>query len=288
MLGRIDEATASLHSILTADPRDARSHLLLCRAWFALDSIDSAVNECEAAIASGGATDSRTQDWMGRAYGRKADKVNSISAFGLARKVKAAFERAVELDPRNPDAVNDLSEYYVGAPSIVGGGLDKAEALAARVEHSLPQSAHRIRALAAEKSGDFARAETEFRAATSGNKPDAWVDLGNFYKRRHQPDDSVAALRKAVVADTARDASLVDVASILIEMHREPRLAEQVLHDYLLSNARSDSAPAFHAYTLLGNLLAARGDKPGARQQFQSALALASAYSPARKALHTL
>ena len=32
----------------------------------------------------------------------------------------------MQLDPNDAAAVNDLGEYYVGAPSILGGGPDKA------------------------------------------------------------------------------------------------------------------------------------------------------------------
>lgn len=287
--GRLDDAISSLRSRISTNPRDAAAQLLLCRAYFAQDSLDPAVAACEAALANGLANDSTAQDWMGRAYGRKADSSGPITGFQLAKKVRAAFERAVDLDPRNPDAINDLSEYYVGAPAIVGGGLDKAEALAKRVEHTVPSSCHRTRALASEKSGDYARAEAEFRAAIREfNTPPAWVDLAGFFFRRHQPDAALSALRRAIELDTTHDASLADVASILNDMHREPELAERTLREYIAGNAHSDAAPLCKAYTLLGRMLAKRGDKPGARQQFQAALALASTYTPARKALQSL
>ena len=70
--------------------------------------------------------------WLGRAWGRLAES-NKLLAFGRARKARVAFERAVELDPKNRDALDDLFEFYVQAPGLVGGGLDKAEGVARRV-----------------------------------------------------------------------------------------------------------------------------------------------------------
>ena len=286
MQGRIDEAASILHARIAANPGDGTAHLLLCRAFYALEQPAPAVKECEAALANGLANNSQAQDWMGRVYGRKADNAGPFEGLKLAGKVRSAFETAVQLDPNNGPATNDLSEYYIGAPSIVGGGLDKATALADRVAARLPQPAHRIRALIAEKKKDYITAEREFRAAILvAGRPDAWTDLGDFYSRRRQNDQAVATLRKALEVDTAKDASLVDVASILYTMHREPQMAEHALREYLQSNAKSDAAPAFRAHYQLGQWLSADGDRASANKEYAAALALASNYAPARKAL---
>ncbi len=286
LLGRVDEAASILHERIAANPADGAAHLLLCRALYAQELPNPAVKECEAALANGLAGSSQAQDWMGRAYGRKADNAGLFEGLKLAGKVKTAFETAVELDPGNGSAANDLSEYYVGAPAIVGGGLDKATALADRVAARLPQPSHRIRALVAEKKKDYTTAEREFRAAVSvAGHADAWTDLGDFYSRRGQNDQAVAALHKALEVDTAKDASLVDVASVLYTMHREPQMAEHALREYLTSNAKTDAAPAFRAHHQLGQWLSAGGDRVAARKEYAAALALASNYAPARKAL---
>ncbi|MDQ2924947.1 MAG: hypothetical protein M3R43_05260 [Acidobacteriota bacterium] len=286
MLGRVDEAVIELGQTIAADPRNGAAHLLLCRAFYAQESAAAAVGECEAALANGLANDSHAQDWMGRAYGMKADRSGPLTGLSLAKKVKAAFEKAVQLDPENGGAANDLSEYYVAAPSIVGGGLDKATALAARVEARLPQQAHRMRAFVARKKKDYVTAEREFRAAVSvAGRADAWTDLGDFYARRGQSDQAVAALHNAVEANAAADASLLDAASILGSIHREPRMAMQALRQYLASNAMSDAGPAFKAHYQLGKLLEAEGNKPAAKSEYEAALALAANYAPARNAL---
>jgi len=45
-----------------------------------------------------------------------------FSAAGLAKKVRASFERAVELDGSNVQARSDLAEFYMEAPGVMGGG----------------------------------------------------------------------------------------------------------------------------------------------------------------------
>jgi tetratricopeptide (TPR) repeat protein len=288
MQGRVDDAVLKLRGIVAGSPQNGNAHLLLCRAFYSEELPDEAVPECEAALVTL-ANDSKAQDWMGRAYGLKADRSGPIAGYKLATKVKTAFETAVELDPKNGDAVNDIGEYYVGAPSIVGGGVDKAFALADRAEGQLPQVAHRIRALAAEKQHDYDMAEREFKAAVAtGGSSDAWTDLGHFYSRHGQKAQALDALQHALSVDKGHGPALVDVAAILIKMNTAPDIAQRALHDYLASNAKSDSAPAFKAYVELGQILDKGGDKQGAQAQFQSALALARDYPPAKKAIQHL
>jgi cytochrome c-type biogenesis protein CcmH/NrfG len=81
--------------------------------------------------------------WLGRAWGRLAES-NKLLAFGRARKAKNAFEKAVQLDPKNVDAMSDLFEYYFEAPGVVGGGLDKAEAVAKMIVALEPEHGQRL------------------------------------------------------------------------------------------------------------------------------------------------
>ena len=283
--GRADEAARLLEAGIAQNPNDAHAHQLLCRVFLSEEMADSAIPQCEQAVAQR-PNDSDNQMWLGRAYGLKAERAGPLSGLSLAKKVRAAFERAVELDPSNVPASAALGEFYIAAPSLVGGGLDKAQRLAAQLERSSPAASHRLRAMAAEKSKDFATAEVEFRlAATTARTPQAWVDLGDFYQRRKQPDKAEATLRSAIDTDPNHDAALADVASILMEAHRAPELAEKVLRLYLASPNKTEAAPAFKIHVQLGRLLAKRGDDAGARTEYTAALELASGYAPARKAL---
>lgn len=287
--GHTDDAARLLQATLSQEPANAQAHQLLCRVFLSEELADSAIAQCEQAVAQkpdNRKDDSLNQMWLGRAYGLKADKAGLLTGLNLAKKVRVAFERAVQYDPANLPAAAALGEFYVAAPSIIGGGLDKARRLATQIEHLSPAAAHRLRAMVAEKAKDYTAAEVEFRlAATTGRTPDTWVDLGDFYQRRKQPDQAAEALRAALDADPRHDAALSDVASILTAVNRDPALAESVLRQYLASSNKSEAAPACKVHVQLGHLLAKRGDTVGARRQYTAALELASAYDPARKAL---
>ena len=283
--GRVGEAEKVLRNDLQSAPNDPRAHELLCRVFYAQDEPDRAVPECEAAAAAA-PNDSETQLWLGRAYGQKAERANPLSAYTLARKLRIAFEAAAQVKPTNIEAVSSLGQFYISAPSIVGGGLDKARRLAETLRTQSPAKAHRLLAFAANSAKDLKTAESEFKLAIGADpSPDAYMDLALFYQMHHRPDEALAAVRAGISADRAHSPALVDAASILHDANRAPELAEQALRDYIDSSAQADSAPVFKARLQLGRLLAQRGDHAAARQQFAAAIALAPGYSPARDAM---
>jgi tetratricopeptide (TPR) repeat protein len=283
--GRMDEATAMLHEMIAAQPGDAKAHQLFCRVYYAQEMAEPAIHECEQAV-SNSPDDSENHMWLARAYGFKASHASAFTALGLAGKVHSEFERAVQLDPENVQAMSDLGEYYVAAPSLVGGGLDKAQALAARMQPQFPSQSHRLLALIAEKKKNIPTAEAEFENAVSAGKtPDAYIDLGYFYKRQNQLGKMLDALQSAIAADHRKGPPLVDAASILSDAHSSPQLAISLLRTYLASPAKSDGAPAFKVHLQLGNLFALGGDTAAAHREYIAAITLASNYAPARKAL---
>jgi tetratricopeptide (TPR) repeat protein len=281
--GRVEDASGMLQSSLAANPDDATAHQLLCRVFYSEDKADEAVHQCELAAASqpiGSTMASDDYMWLGRAYGMRARHAGPLAGFGLARKVQANFSRAVDLNPGNLAALNDLGEYYASAPSVVGGGNEKAQALAARMMPRFPAAAHLLLARVASSKGDLPTAEAELKAAiASQNSPETWIDLAHFYEVHDRPDDALAAIKSALALDRTHGPELVDAASILTAAHRAPDLAEHCLRDYLASRAKSDAAPAFKAHLQLSRLLAARGDRTAADHELEAAVALAPAFA---------
>jgi tetratricopeptide (TPR) repeat protein len=278
-MGRIDEAVGLLHRELASNPNDAASHNLLCRAFYAEQLPDAAIPECEAAVAHAPAS-SEYALWLGRAYGMKAEQGGPVTGLTMAKRVRQMFEHAVQLDAANVYAMSDLGEFYVAAPGFLGGGLEKAQKLAAQMQPVSSARSHRLLALIAQKQKDYAAAEREYTAEVEAFRaPETLVDLGHFYAQHQNPDQALATLKICIALDTASDATLVDVASIL-DM--------QLLRRYLASPARSDAAPVVKVQVQLGRMLAKSGDRTGAQREFQAAQALAAKYEPARKALEKL
>ena len=288
MRGHLEEASNQLHQSLSVNPADGVAHLLLCRDNLAQDRTDAAVAECQAAVNALPAS-SEAEMWFGRALGAKASH-NPLSGLSLAKRVHAAFERAVLLDPHDVLATSDLGEFYLGAPGVVGGSADKATSLANALLPQAPAKAHRLLALIAEKDhSDLATAEAEYKLAVdAGHTPEAYSDLALFYQRHKRYDDMLAAAKQALAADTRHGPVEVDVASILTDGKRAPDLAIAALRAYLGSPNQTDEAPVPRVRVQLGTLLLKRGDKAGAKYEFTTAAALAPDYEAAQKAVASL
>jgi tetratricopeptide (TPR) repeat protein len=285
--GRVDNAIQTLQQQLAQSPDDAASQNLLCRAHFMLDEWDRGIPACERAVALD-SSNALYHLWLGRIDGEKADRAGFLSAMGLAKKVHTEFERAVELDPANVAARTDLAEFYLEAPSIVGGGKDKARAQAEAIARLDPAAGHWVTARLAERAKDESTAEREYRAAidASHGGARAWVNLAIFFRHTNRLDEMEQALTTLASRPLDRPESLMDGASMLLRTGRNYPLAVRLLRRYLQSPV--EAGPAFKAHSMLGQILEKQGDRAGAAQEFRAALALAHTYAPAKEALHRI
>lgn len=284
--GRMDEAIKALNAAVTANPSDAHSYYMLSRAYYSLEDFETAIKHGEKAVQLK-PTEASYQFWLGRAYGERADRVGAFSAMGLAKKTVAAFERAVKLNPNDQAARRALAEFYVEAPGIMGGGRDKARALADQVAATDPAITAWIRALIANKEKNWGDAETHFKNAVraSGNASWAWLELARFYAWGKRWNEFEAAMASALASEKKRPADYFNVGDMLLGTGRNFPAAVQALRKYLAAPKKDDEYPAFRAHYMLGQLFEKSGDKKQAAQEYRQALSLASGYGPAQKAL---
>ncbi|MFP5226992.1 MAG: tetratricopeptide repeat protein [Acidobacteriota bacterium] len=278
-MGRADSALQSLNASLSAHPGDAEAHNLRCRVYYQEQAWDPAIADCEAAVRLA-PKNSNFHLWLGRAYGKKAEHASLMSAYALARRVRAEFDEAVQLDPRNVDALADLGEFDVDAPLVVGGGYARATDVVQQLRAVDPAAALHLQALIAEAKKDYGTAEASLRAAIaqSHDPAGAWMDLAAFYRRRGRVDDMLTAAHQGAAADHRHGLALVDGASNLTQSGREPQTAIAWLRQYLSSDAQSELAPAFVVRAQLATLLARQGDTTAAQEQIALVHSLASGY----------
>ena len=284
--GQADRAMAMLGSLPPGQAGSAEAHNLRCRVLFTLEQFDAATDECQQAVN----LDWRNSDyhmWLGRSLGEKADKASFIMAYGLAKRARAELEKAVELDPRNAEALADLGEFYNSAPGVVGGGTAKAQGVAAQLDRVDPARAHELRAFIAEDNHDYGTTERELKQAIalSRNPAFQWMRLASFYRRTKQWTQMDNAVQSGFVAaerDRHSAVALFNGASVLMKANRNPALAIKMLEAYLASSGQTEEAPAFVAHIWLARLRAQSGDKAAAQRERQAALELANGYKPAQ------
>ncbi len=282
--GEADKALALVNALPQAGANDAEAQNLECRVHFTLQQWSAAASECQQAVDLD-QENSNYHMWLGRALGEWADRATFLSAYSLGKRVRAEFETAVRLDPRNPAALTDLGSYYKDAPSLMGGGLDKAEGVADQLDRVDPARAHQLRGEVAEQRKDYATAEREFKLAVASSAHPAlqWTVLASFYYHHQEWPQMESAIHSCITAaqrDPAASVALYDGAGVLIKSRRDPGLAARMLEDYLDSNSKTDEAPAFVAHWRLARLLQQLGDGAGAAREQAAAYALAREYKP--------
>jgi tetratricopeptide (TPR) repeat protein len=140
---------------------------------------------------------------MGHAYGLKAQKAGLLGKLSNAKKCKKAWLKAVELDPENLQARVGLFNYYVQAPGIAGGGIDKAK-----------QQANEIKKLDAfqgyyafariynkEKKYDLLEAQYQAMEKEYGDSSEHFYfynDYGYFLLNQNRIDESIEKFEKQV------------------------------------------------------------------------------------------
>jgi tetratricopeptide (TPR) repeat protein len=282
--GQVDDAIRILSEQIKSSPKDAAAYNLLCRVYLMVDDWDNGISNCERATQLD-PQKSPYFGWLGRLYGEKAEHSSFFSAASLAKKVRTAFERAVQLDPMSWEARADLGEYYAEAPGIVGGGKDKARDQANALMSIKPAMAHWLFARIDEKNKDRATAERDYRAAIAASQGGsrAWFDLGNFFFHAQRYDEMEEAFSHLeTTADNSRE-SLMHAAQVLQRANRNSPLAMRLLRKYLASPV--ELGPAFKAHDLLGQFLEKDGDRPGALEQYRTALSLWRGDTRAKEAL---
>jgi tetratricopeptide (TPR) repeat protein len=282
--GNVDEAIRTLSS-----RTDAASINLLSRAYYAIEQWDNAVKNAEKAVTLA-PDNSMYHLWLGREYGEKANASNPLSAASLAKKAKAEFEQAVKLDPANVQAHADLAEYYTDAPSIMGGGTDKARDQATQVAKYDQATSHWILAIVAEKEKRYPDAEKELQEAikVAKNPAQYWMNLASFYRRRSQPDKMQNAISQALAQPNKSAEVYYNAASELLSSGKDLASAVNYVQQYLASNAMVEDAPAFRAHYLLGQIYEKMGNNADAINEYKASLAMASGFAPASKALSRL
>jgi tetratricopeptide (TPR) repeat protein len=288
--GEYNQAIALLKAAAAKEPSNGDIQLLLAKAYLESNQYDNAVSAAEKAVAID-PKNSVYHQILGEAYGGKAGHVGMLSAYSWARKTQKEFEAAVQLNERNFDAQQDLIEYDCTAPSMVGGGEDKGQALIQKLMTLDPAEGHFGEGLCKAQKKDYEGADVEYAKALE-SKPktaDRIFDIGDYFRRRGQGEKllQVAAAAEALAPSDPRVKYYRAIGWILTAQ-KYPE-AEQLLKQYLGGEPMRSTYPApWEAHYWLGRLYVAQKNAAQAKSEYQEALKLNSKYKPAQEGLKQL
>jgi tetratricopeptide (TPR) repeat protein len=191
--------------------------------------------------------------WLGRAYGRRAETAGPFSAMGLASHARQNFERAVQLDPRNVEALSDLFEYYLDAPGFLGGGMDKAEASVTRITAVDASEGQWAQARLAEKRKQYGAVEEHLRQAIhlQPRRIGLRLELARFLAHQDRFAEAEESFAEADSLSPGSPRVLFARAEVYVKHSRNLDVARQMLQRYLNLPLTPDDPPRAEAAKLL-------------------------------------
>lgn len=250
---KIPEARAAFEEILRHAPGNPDAHYGLGLLDAEAGQWESALQHQEKAVTAN-PNHARYQYGWGMANGIAAQKAGVLAKFGHAKKCLAAYQRAVELEPRALPYRWALLRYYQQAPAIVGGGFDKAYAEAAEIKAINADSGRQAYAqlYVAEKKFDLAFREFEEALRES---PDNLVMLYQFGRLTlttgQRLEEGLAAFQRCVdqAADAAQRANARWRIGSIWEQRKDLAKAREAYHAAL--KEQPDFRPAKDALAKL-------------------------------------
>ena len=231
--------------------------------------------------------------WLARGLGTVAQHANVFRQPFLAKRVKSEFERTVQLDPQSIGGHEGLLSFYVQAPGIMGGSIDKARAESELIAKISPLRGHFARATIADHEKDHAGAEREYRAAVA-EFPDslgATTTLSNALINWKRGDEAFAPLDAFLARHPGDLFATWGLGRVAAITGKQLDRGEQAIRTVLAAaeaGTTPNLPPPANAHFRLGDIAAKRGSTDAARAEYEKALALNPKLEAARTALKAL
>jgi tetratricopeptide (TPR) repeat protein len=269
--GKLGEAKSVLEAVIKKDENNAEAHYRLGLVFLSRQyrNEDDAVDHMERAVEISPAN-ADYQYGLGAAYGTKAQSAGMIKQAMLAPKIKKAFQKAVELNPKLVEARIGLAQYYWKAPGIMGGDMEKAwkEADAIIQLDETRGRSFKANILMSEKKNAEAVQEIKTLVANRSTDWRAWRAAGFFYVQNQMTGDALASFEKyaAMRPDTAQSFYLV--AYTYLQKKEADKVIELAKKSLMLDNNYSP------AITVLAQAYELKGQKKEARENYQRLLTM--------------
>ena len=269
----------------------AQAREVFARGRSALQSrrIEEAVPLLERAVALDGQR-YEYHMWLGHAYSRQIARVNFMKKAVLGRRAGAEYNAAVALAPTSTDAAESRLEFFLQAPSIVGGGLDKAKAEAARIATLSKFRGGFAAARLAEYQKDLVGAEREYRALVA-QYPDSSspvAALATFLQNHNRYDDAFAVVDQRLARVPDDTVGLYQLGRIAAVSGQRLSVGETALRRFLAMLGVRDTLSRANGHYRLGMIRERMGDTTAARAEYRRATELNPAHEPAASALKKL
>jgi tetratricopeptide (TPR) repeat protein/predicted Ser/Thr protein kinase len=233
----------------------------------------------DSAIAALEAVDARTPGVAtatGTALLWKGSTLNELAAMGVARRSRAAFERAVAADSTDATALASLFWLKRLLPWYLGGNDARAADVLAALQRVSPYHGRLMTGYRQRLDGQTAAAAATFAALTAEFSDSAavWFARGDLASATADVDDALAAFRRYRELRPDDRTGSTRFATVAARNGVALEEAERVLRDYLRVKPNPVELQEAIAWWRLGQVLEKQGRLPDARAAYTKALTL--------------
>jgi tetratricopeptide (TPR) repeat protein len=228
--------------------------------------------------------------WAGRAYGQRAMSASVFSKMSLAKKCRESWEKAVAIDPAFLDARSELLRYYLVAPGIAGGSVEKAREQAARIAAVDVTQGHVARGRVAEHEKDLAGAEAAYRKASESDPKGSAgpIALATFYGGQKRWAEARAIFEKRLAAEPDDALAIYQLGRVAYFSGEDLEKGVAFFERYLTLPVPDGGPTHADARWRKGLLFEKLGKTPAAIAEYREALRADPAHRGARRELERL
>lgn len=269
---QLDLANSALKQIKSSDPAYAEAQFFLGRVAFDKEEYDDARDYFKEATEADD-TKADYYTWLGNAIGTVAQDAGKLRQASLAPKIKNAYLKAVELEPRSLDAQWGLVQFYTQAPGFMGGSWEKAEKAARAIALIDPLEGHDALATVYLRKEEPELAEKEYLGAAELN-PNRLGNLGVFYQNQQWYDKAFSTFQKAFTQFPENMSLLYQVGRTSALSGARPELGIKSLEQYIAETEAAKASPSHAAAKMrLAMIYEKQGDMAKAKTLYQASLA---------------
>ncbi len=280
---KLDQARKIFQSIDDDDRQYSQAQYYLGRIAFDQKNWDDAEDFLEEAIdADGKVADFHL--WLGHTLGNMIGDANMLRKTMIAPKLRDAYARAVELKPDLVDAHWGLMMFCMEAPSVMGGGLDKAKAEAQVIAKYSEADGHRAMGVIYNKEQKFSDAEKEFTLAWKAN-PKYTGPLLNFYANRKEYVKAMEFIDPLLKSEPENYLLIYQFGKLSALSGQQLDRGLEYLNKYLSYTPKTNEPSHAGAQMRLGQIYEKKGNKGEAKKRYELALKTDPTLSEAKEGL---
>jgi tetratricopeptide (TPR) repeat protein len=266
----ISEAKKILGSIKESDKEYAGAQFWLGRISYDEKKYDEAESFFERAIE---ANDKQAEyyNWYGNTLGAIASDANMFKQGMLAPKMKSAWEKAVALKSDYIEPRQSLIQYYLSAPSMMGGSVDKAKEMANEIMKLKPAQGHLQLGSIYLKEKNYPAAEKEFITMAKLD-PAYQSTLANYYLNQKQFSKAFDLLEESLKKNPDDMLSTYQLGKTSAISGDRLERGEACLKKYLTYQPQLNEPSHAGAQMRLAQIVEKKGNKAEAKKLFTEAL----------------